>query len=683
MFLLADAIWKLREPDKTAAAALRGAGYSRVMSSLLALRGITAKNDAEGFIACDGSFGDPMLFKDMPVAAKRIKEGIDSHEKITVYGDYDCDGMTSTALLYSYLLEAGANVSYYIPDRETEGYGLNAESAQKIAADGTTLVITVDTGIAAFDEAGYFSKNGVTFIITDHHNPRDIIPEAFAVVDPKQPLCPYPFKELAGVGVAFKLISAIETLRTDALSERALFKKYGELVTIGTVADVVPLVSENRYIVSRGLKNITASPSLGLSALLDAAGVHGSRLSSTLLAFTVAPRINACGRVGKVDDALNLLLAKDSETAAPLAFAMNDNNKYRQDIETKICEEAIEKIDNNEALRNNPIMIVSGSDWHTGVIGIVASRLVDRYKKPAIVVSFDGDSGRASCRSIEGFNIHKALMSCSELLERFGGHEMAAGFTVKRENYDKLYSSLNRIANTLPEPPTQKITPDYRLRGKEVSLSTAREIKKLEPFGNGNPEPIFYVSSAQITGLSPVGNGHMRITLRCDGFEIRAIMFGAERNGFDFKTGDIVDFTSTLDIGLYKNNETLNIIIKNIRKSQCFAYYKDLYGSFSRGEPIKPPTLRLRLKPSRPELAGVYRALASGGGDVSLEEVCKSVFSKNINFNYFKLLVAVDAFAETGLLNYKKIPDTDRITYELCGSKKADIAKATLMQRLR
>lgn len=679
---MTDMIWKLREPDKSAAAALRAAGYSRVMSSLLALRGISDKSDAEGFIACDGSFGDPLLLKDMPVAAKRIKQGIDSHEKITVYGDYDCDGVTSTALLYSYLLEAGADVDYYIPDRETEGYGLNSESAKKIAADGTTLVITVDTGIAAFDEAAYFSKNGVTFIITDHHNPRDIIPEAFAVIDPKQPLCPYPFKELAGVGVAFKLICAIETLRSDALGERALFKKYGELVTIGTVADVVPLVGENRYIVSRGLKNITATPSQGLTTLLDAAGMHGKRLSSTLLAFTLAPRINACGRVGKVDDALKLLLAKDTETAEPLASVMNDNNRYRQEIETKIYNEAIERIDGNEALRNNPVLIVSGSDWHTGVIGIVASRLVERYGKPSIVVSFDGDSGRASCRSIEGFNIHKALMSCSELLERFGGHEMAAGFTVKRENYDKLYSSLNRIANSLTEPPTQKITPDFHLRGKEVSLSTAREIRKLEPFGNGNPEPLFYVTSAQITGLSPVGNGHMRITLRCDGFEIRSIMFGTERSGFDFKTGDIVDFTSTLDIGLYKNNETLNIIIKNIRKSHCFAYYKDLYQNFLRGETIEPPTLRLRLKPSRPELAGVYRALSSGGGNVSLEEVCKSVFSKNINFNYFKLLVAIDAFSETGLLNFSKISDTDRITYELCGSKKADVTKATLMKRL-
>lgn len=677
-----NTVWKLKEPDKESAAVLRHSGYSKVMAALLSLRGLSTPEKAKSFISCKKELYDPFLLKDIKAAAGRILTAFEKKEKITVYGDYDADGVTSTALMYSYLKDIGANVFYYIPQRLTEGYGLNSERAKKIAEDGTRVVITVDNGISAFDEADFFAGHKVDFIITDHHSPRDIIPNAYAVVNPKQPLCPYPFKELAGVGVAYKVICAIEALRKNAVSEHALFQKYGELVTLGTVADVVPLLSENRYLVSRGLSLLSAQQSVGLEALFEAAGIHGKKITSTLLAFTAAPRINACGRMGSAEDAINLLLSKEPEEAKTLAEKLNANNSLRQDTEAKIFTEAVSKIDGNEALRNNPLLIVSGENWHPGVIGIVASRLVEKYKKPCVVVSFKDDIGRASCRSVEGFNIHKALMSCSQFLERFGGHEMAAGFSVKRENYDALYAALNRIATALPEIPTLKITPEFRLTGREISLSTARQIKQLEPCGNGNPTPLFYVTTAQITSLSPVGKGHSRIELCCDGFNIRAVMFNTKRDGFDFNVGDVVDFTATLDINLYKNSETLNIIIKNMRKSQCYSFYRSLYHDFLANDPIEPPTLRLKLKPDRSELVLCYRAFYSGGSRVNLEDVFKKIFSKDRKFNYFKLLIAIDVFREMGIMIYDIDSESSRITYSLNSDNKVDLKNSSLLKRL-
>lgn len=674
--------WQLAQPDKDAASALRHGGFSRVMAALLALRGFKDAEAAKSFILCGEKPHDPMLLKGMQDAAGRIAQAISGNEKITVYGDYDADGVTAAALLYTYLKSEGADVCYYIPDRESEGYGLNPAAAEKIARDGTKLVVTVDTGISAFDEAKLLNSLGVCLVVTDHHDPRETLPEAFAVVNPKQPGCEYPYKELAGVGVAYKLICALEQNKTGGMSAHALFQKYGELVCLGTVADVVPLTGENRYMVTRGITLISAGAGIGMSALLEAAGVQGRRLTATLLSFTVAPRINACGRVSSADDAFELLTARDANKAKELAEKLNENNRERQDIEVKILKESIEKIDGNEALRNNPLLIVSGEGWHNGVIGIVAARLVERYGKPAIVVSFDGDAGRASCRSIAGFNIHEALIKCSQYLERFGGHELAAGFTVRRENYDALYASLNRIANSLHELPTLKVIPEFRLHGREISLSTAREIRRLEPFGSGNPTPLFYIPAAQITALSPVGEGHTRLIFCCEGFELRGVMFGTAKNGFDFKPGNIVDLTVTLDVNMYKNSETLNIIVKNIRKSACFEYYGSLYGDFLSGGTIKPPTLRLRLKPSRDEFAAVYRLLFSGGGSVSLESVCEDICRRDARFNYFKTLIIIEVFAQTGLVTFSREAGSDIITYHINSDKKIDLTKSELLKRL-
>jgi single-stranded-DNA-specific exonuclease len=678
---LVELDWEISKPDSQAVSELRSAGFSRIIASLLVLRGFCDVKSAKSFLNCGTGFYDPMLLKGMREAASRISQALEMGEKITVYGDYDADGVSATALLYTYLRQNGADVCFYIPDRQNEGYGLNPDAAEKIAKDGTKLVITVDTGISAFDEAEIFSSLGVCLIITDHHDTRETLPDAFSVVNPKQADCAYPYKELAGVGVAFKLICALEQQKSGGMSAHSLFQKYGELVCLGTVADIVPLTGENRYIVCKGLELISKCPSVGMAAILEAAGVHG-HVTSSILGYTVAPRINACGRIACANEALELLTEKQPEIARELANKLNQNNNERREIEDQILKESIEKIDGNEALRNNPVLIVSGEGWHNGVIGIVASRLVELYGKPAVVVSFEGDIGRASCRSIKGFNIHEALMKCGRYLEHFGGHELAAGFTVKRENYDTVYAALNRLANSLPEPPTLKVQLEYRLHGREISLSTARSLKTLEPYGNGNPEPLFYIRSVQITELSPVGNGHTRVNFNCDGFEVKAVMFGTEKNGFDFKVNDIVDLAVQLGVNIYKNNEYLSVIIRNIRKSACFGYYKGLYRMFLSGRPVETATLRLKLKPNRVEFAAVYRLLCSGNGKSSFEEIFRNVRRTLTHFDYFKAMLIIDVFAELGLITYVMEDDKDTFTYSINKDAKIDLKASKLLRRL-
>lgn len=676
--------WLIEKPEKDIAELFRKHGFSRVLSNLLTIRGFADPKTAKKFLTFDGEFNDALQMKDMDIAAERVVQAIKNNEKITVYGDYDADGVTSTALLLTYLKEAGAEADYYIPDRESEGYGMNADALRKISKSGTKVIVTVDTGISAFEEAKTAKSLDMCLVITDHHEPRETLPDAYAVVNPKRSDCGYPYKELAGVGVAFKFVCAVEACGAflGGLSQQHLFNKFGDLVCLGTVADVVPLAGENRLLVNSGLKLISAGGNLGITALLEVAGVRGRRLTANMLSFTAAPRINACGRISSACEALELLTARDAEKASALAHKLDENNRERREIETRIFKESVDKINSNEALRNNPLLIVSGEGWHNGVIGIVASRLVELYGKPAIVVSFEGDVGRASCRSISGFNIHEALMSCQQYLERFGGHEFAAGFTVKRENYDALYASLIRIAGALPEPPTLKVRLDMKLHGREISLSTAREIKKLEPFGSGNPSPLFYIPAAQILSVSPVGTGHARIGLNCDGFEFTAIMFGAEKMGFDFKPSDIVDIAASLEVNFYKNSETLSVIVRNIRKSVCFGYYSGLYKTFLSGKNIEPDSLRIKLAPTRDEFAAVYRLMHSAGGRVSLETACKQICMRSARFNYFKLLLIADVFTETGLMTIEHEVDSDSIAFSINSDKKISLSSSALLKRL-
>ncbi len=703
-----------REPES--AGALRKAGFSRVLAALLSQRGLENQEAAERFLSCGEPLHDPMRLKGMEAAAARVAQAVRNGERIVVYGDYDADGVTSTALLTGYLREAGAAAEYYVPDRESEGYGLNPEAAEKLAAGGAQVVVTVDTGISAFGEARLLAQRGVCLIVTDHHEPRRAspeaspeaagpkgedagasapaaaaavvaLPEAFAVVNPKQPGCAYPCKELAGVGVAFKLVCAVEAQgHFLGLSAKRLFTKYGGLVCLGTVADVVPLTGENRTLVSGGLTLLEAGASCGLSALLEAAGSRGRKLTATALAFTAAPRLNACGRVSSARDAVDLLLETEPVKAVELAQKLNENNILRRETEAAIAREAQEKIDGTEALRLAPLLIVSGEGWHNGVIGIVASRLVERYGKPAVVVSFEDGVGRASCRSLPGFNIHAALSSCASLLERFGGHELAAGFTVRRENYDALYQALQRQALALPEPPALRVRADLALSGGEVSLSTARDVRRLEPFGSGNPAPLFLIPAAQILEARPVGKGHLRLLLRCGGYEFPAILFGAQERGFPFRENDLVDFAAELTVSLYRNAESLSVVIRQFRKSACFENSRRLFEAFLGGAEIDAARAP-ELIPARAEFAAVYRLFrAAPDGGLSLEESCKSLCRANPHFNYFKLLLITEIFVREGLFDVRRSPDSDRaepVPKPLPPGAKIDLEASPLLRRLR
>ena len=671
--------WVMSKQNRLVIARLREAGIPRVLAAVLASRGMKDPEAVKTFLSYGGEFYDPFLFKDMEKAVARITKALDDKEKITVYGDFDADGVTATAVMYTYLKSRGAEVDYYIPQRESEGYGLNADAVRKLAAAGTKLIVTVDTGISAFEEAKLAKELGVSLVVTDHHEPRGELPEADAVVDAKQEGCNYPFKELAGVGVAAKLVGALEP----KFNPQRVMAQYGAFLCLGTVADIVPLVGENRRIVRGGLKIVSAGSNCGIDALLEVAGAKGKRMTAQLLSFTAAPRINACGRMESAETALKLLIEKDHDTAIGYARILDENNRQRRETELEIYEKAVKKVEESDALRNSPVLIVSGEDWHTGVIGIVASRLMERYGKPAIVVSFSGDEGRASCRSMKGFNIHEALCETSQYLERFGGHELAAGFSIKRENYDAFYKALLHSAEMHSELPHLTVHLDCSLTPREVSLSTAREVRDLEPCGNGNEEPLFYLPNAQILGITPVGVGHVRLTMSYGGFEFRAILFGAEKKGFDFAENDIVDLAVTLDVNVFRNAEYLDVCVKQIRKSTCFEYYRSLYEKFTSGKSDAPKSEETSvLKPVRGEFASVYRYLRAHDSNVSLETMCKAVRRIHPTFNYFKLRLCIDVFRETGLLSDGRVDDDNMITYKLNDKIKVDINASALLARL-
>lgn len=673
--------WIVMEPDESAAAALEAAGFSAMLSRLLVNRGILSADDARAFLGGGAPLHDPMLLKGMEQAVSRIREAICRGEKITVYGDYDVDGVTSTAVLLTSLRSLGADADYYIPDRETEGYGLNAAAVQALCEAGTKLIVTVDTGISAFDEAKRIRSLGTDLVITDHHEPRPELPEAVAIVNPKQPGDEYPCGCLAGVGVAFKLVCALEG---DA---QAAFAKYGALVTLGTVADVVPLTGENRAIVKQGLALMQHSPCCGLRHLLEAAGVKGTSCSAGQLGFTAAPRINAAGRLGSAADALCLLMEQNESLAAELARKLDGLNRERQEIESLILAEALDKIKSSG--QQGPVLMVSGEGWHNGVIGIVASRLAERYGKPAIVTSFDGETGRASCRSFPGFDIHGALLQCAGLLDHFGGHALAAGFTVSRDNYAALCAAIQKIAGQSPMP-VPELRLEYELTARELTLDAVWECKKLEPCGASNPEPLFYIRAAQVAAVTPLKEGrHLRLTLKLGGQSVKAILFNADKSAARIEAGDMIDLAASLDVNLYNGREYLSVIVRDTRVSVLFDEGRQIYRrqlSAAEAETVQElldPAEKapLSILPDRADFAAVYRFLLSKtDGRVDDQEMLARLPGPQDSTGFAKLLVILDVFREMGLLQYS--PVDHGITFEINQNIKIDLDKSKLLRQI-
>ncbi len=534
-----------------------------ILAKILVNKGITEKKDIDLFVnPTRKDFYDPFLMPDMEIAVNRILKAIEDKEKIIIYGDYDADGITSTTVLKNFLEERGLKVGTYIPNRLDEGYGLNKNAIKNIYEQGYRLIITVDCGISGTEEIEYANSLGIETLITDHHEPTEILPNALAVVDAKRKDNKYPFNQLAGVGVVFKLIQAISIKLN--LEEKE-FLKYLDIVCIGTISDIVPLVDENRVIAKLGLKLIAQTKNIGLKALLEVIGF--SNIDSSAISFGVAPRINACGRMGNEKVALDLFLSKDYAEAKKLAIRLNEYNIERQTIEKQIFDEAVQKVEANE--KDKTCVIVGSKGWHHGIIGIVASKITDMYFKPSILVCFEDGEGKGSGRSIPGFDLHEALMKCEKHLEKFGGHSMAVGVTLKESEFESFKNELEEYAK---ENEIDKIQPvikiDSELSLKDVSIDSVKSLSMLEPYGEANKMPLFLFKNLKINSIRALSEGkHLKLTLKEDNYMINAIGFNMGELSEKYLLDDKVDIVGNLDLNVYNGNENVQIILKDIRKS--------------------------------------------------------------------------------------------------------------------
>ena len=558
--------WQIYETDETKIQELQDKyKINKLLATILANRNITQQEEIELFLKpTRNDFHDPFQITDMEIAVKRIIEAIDKKENITIYGDYDVDGITSITVLKSFLKDIGLEADTYIPDRLNEGYGLNKTAIDSIAQKGCNLMITVDCGISGIEEIEYANTLGIETIITDHHEPGSELPNALAVIDNKRKDSEYPFRELAGVGVVFKLIQALG-IKLGLKEETYL--KYLDIVCIGTISDIVPLVDENRVIAKLGLMLVKQTQNIGLRAIMNSAG--STKVNSGTISFEVAPRINACGRMGKAEDALKLFLSKNIYEVNELARKLNEYNRLRQDIEKGIFNEVIEKIETNN-LNDKKAIILGGKGWHHGVIGIVSSKITDMYFKPSILLSIEEDGiGKGSGRSIPGFDLHDALMKCSNNIEKFGGHSMAVGITVKEEKINEFIEQFERIAT---EAHIDEIIPiiniDAKIELNDINKEMVESLKQLEPFGEGNKMPIFVFKNLKIDSIRALSEGkHLKLTLKDSNNMINGIGFNIGHLAEEYRIGDKIDVAGVLEINSFNGVETMQINIKDIMRS--------------------------------------------------------------------------------------------------------------------
>lgn len=537
---------------------------SELLAAVLVNRNIVNENDVKLFLnPTRNDFHDPYLMPDMKPAVDRIIKAIDNNEKTIIYGDYDVDGITSITVLTKFLKERGLDVNSYIPNRLDEGYGLNKAAIKNIADEGYKLIITVDCGISGTEEVDYAYSLGMEVIVTDHHEPLEELPKALAVIDCKRKDSKYPFNSLAGVGVAFKLAQAIG-IRLNL--EEKEYLKYLDIVCIGTISDIVPLIDENRVIAKLGLKLVEQTKSPGVKALLNAAAYK--EVNSNTVSFGIAPRINACGRMGHERDALDLFLTENIVEANRITEKLNEYNKKRQEIEKRMFEEAIQKIE-NESIEEKNAIVLSGENWHHGVIGIVASKITELYYKPSILICFEDEEGKGSGRSIPGFDLHAALCSSSEYLEKYGGHEMAVGLSLKRDKFEDFKIKFEKIAE---EAHTEEFIPvikvDKEINLRDITIDNVKNLNLLEPFGESNKTPIFVYKNLKIDSIRALSEGkHLKLTLKDGNTIINAIGFNMGEYSGEYLIGDKIDVIGVLEINSYNGIESVQINMKDLRKS--------------------------------------------------------------------------------------------------------------------
>jgi len=694
-----------------------------VTAQLLVNRGYDTPQSARDFLAKKTElFHDPFVIKDLRTAAERLLTAVEEKKKIVIFGDYDVDGVTSVSCLYLYLTSLGASPEYYIPSRLGDGYGMSDGAIRRLAGEGAEVIVTVDTGITALHEAETARELGLELIITDHHECAPQLPEAAAVVNPHRPDDPSPFKDLAGVGVVFKLLCAMEALRSpaDPLGEcvRRICMRFADLIAIGTVADVMPILDENRLLVSFGLHLMETSPREGVRALLAAAMSESKstakrKMTSSLIGFTIAPRINAAGRLRDASPAVRLFLSEDAENARQLAHTLCDLNRERQNEENKIVSAAYARIDAGHDFSRDPVIVLDDDHWHHGVIGIVASRITERYGCPSILISFEApgaegtpeplptpdDFGKGSGRSVKGMNLVEALSACGELLEKFGGHELAAGLTVRRANLPAFREKINEYARECFAGgfPAPVLEAECELLPAEMTLIQAEELLCLEPYGIGNPMPLFYSADMTVADVGAVGGGkHVRFQLSRDGITVTAMYFRHSLEDIDVYPGDRVEILYQLDVNEFQGNRAVQCILRDLRlcgeqsaqEEAEHALYRHICYAMEEGKPL-PAEEYAAVCPSRDDFARVYTALRRelflGHEVYSIRALRHLLTSSGIRIPYARLKLILAALGELRLIGQEASSDPREVVrYRyIPPAGKTDLERAETIQKLR
>ncbi len=660
--------WKIPYCRPEFPAELRQAGCGPLLSAVLALRGIRSLSEARALL--DGGLSclhDPLQMSGMPAAVKRIRRAIDAGESVAVYGDYDVDGITATCLVTDYLQHKGLKCVPYIPDRNEEGYGLNCAALDSLRQEGVSLLITVDCGITAIEEAEHTRQIGLDMIVTDHHECKSgCVPDAVAVIDCKQEGNRYPNPDLAGVGVALKLVCAVEG------DDEAMLERYADLVAVGTVADVMPLVGENRYLVRRGLEMLSRDTRPGFAAMLREAGVDPERITASSIGFSLAPRLNAAGRLGQATKAADLLMCADLEKAAALAAELCELNRKRQSIETEIWRDALSKLEGKTP--DGPIVLASDR-WHQGVIGIAASRLAEQFSLPAIMVCLSGDHGKGSCRSYGGFNLFAALSACSEHLLGFGGHALAAGMTIRSDKLQAFRAALSDYYKKNRPEPQPEVSCDLLIRDPALlSLENVRELDRLEPYGNGNPKPVFCLYDVLVESADQVGGGrHLKLRVRLGQTRLEGIFFSHSAQALGIAEGDRVDIAFTPQVNEFRGHCSVQLVVSAIRPHDG----TELCRRILTGE----TDVCYAASVFRPERADFVRIWRDRGGEMilggSVEEILR-LCPEGMEPERFCLCLMV--LLETGLLQSPDGRIFGARTAVIEG--KADLNATDLMQRL-
>ena len=672
-------IWNVGQPESAAVNALVGYGYAPLTAMVLSARGIHTPRQAKEYLSCEAELHDPFLMTDMDLAAGRVGLAMQRGEKIAVFGDYDVDGITATCLLTAFLRQCGADVVSYIPGRLEEGYGLNPIAISQLYQEGVKLIITVDCGITAVDEAQMCKELGIDLVITDHHECKDILPEAIAVVDPHRPDGGYPHKNLSGVGVAFKLAAALSG------DQQAVLEEYADMVCLGTVADVMLLQGENRVFVAKGLESLRHTRRPGIAALMKESGCAQDTVSASAIGFMLAPRINAAGRMGQIDLAVDLFLTDDPEKAAVLAKALCDLNRQRQSVESGIYDQAVSMLPEG---KTPEAIVLADETWHQGVVGIVASRIAEEFCCPTFLICLDGEHGKASSRSFGGFNLFASLTTLSDLLESYGGHELAAGFTISRNQIPAFRRAICELAAAYysDDTPRTCIDIDCAIEPELLTIRGIDALNQLEPTGNGCPKPVLMMKKLTVDRIQMVGGGkHMRLRLRGGHASVNAIYFSANPETASIRQGDVVDVAFNPQINEFRGERSVQMNILDIRP-HCSA---EASGEIAAYQALRRNQLTATdaaaLLPDRNTLAMIWRYLAAAPAPIWESPMClcrKIVRWSGTPMSLGQLMVCLDIFSDVGLLQAQRQHKYLSITLTP-GNQKADLNTSATMQVLQ